>query len=364
MAVNGKIILKKYFFTELERTLADIGELNASIFIYKSGVHGVKLENQKGYIIVTPFKGQQIWDAVFCGRRLTMKSTYNEPVNTDFFLDTYGCFLMHCGALRMGCPGPEDDHPLHGELPVAGYNTAEIVLGKDEKGRYIGVTGEYEYNRAFGDNYTARPLARLYEGSSLIDSSITITNKSNYPMELMYMNHINFRPVEHGKIYQSAKWTNENMAVRTSIPEHVNASQKYIEFLDKLKENPGLTREINPDDEYDPEIAFFINTPGVDKDGLAHYMQLHPDGSADYVCYKPEELDHATRWIMRTRNQEALGLALPATCDPEGYTSEKKKGNVKIIPENASVTFSVTTGYLDNKEAADMKVHIEKNTGK
>ncbi len=102
-------------------------------------------------------------------------------------------------------------------------------------------------------------------------------------MELMYMNHINFRPVEHGKIYQSVKWTNENMAVRTSIPEHVKASQKYIEFLSKLKENPGLTREINPDDEYNPEIAFFMNAPGVDKDGIAHYMQLHPDGSARFI---------------------------------------------------------------------------------
>ncbi len=49
MAINGKITLKKHFFSELERTFADFGELKASIFIYENGVHGIKLENQKGY---------------------------------------------------------------------------------------------------------------------------------------------------------------------------------------------------------------------------------------------------------------------------------------------------------------------------
>jgi hypothetical protein len=176
MAVKGKIHLRKSFFSEKERVFADLGELKASIFIYDSGVHAVRLENKKGHILVLPFQGQQVWDAVFGGRRLTMKSPYDEPVDTDFFLNSYGCFLMHCGALRMGCPGPGDDHPLHGELPVADYRSAEVVAGDDEKGVFIGITGEYRYCMAFGDIYSARPLVKLYEGSSLIESSITILN--------------------------------------------------------------------------------------------------------------------------------------------------------------------------------------------
>jgi hypothetical protein len=363
MADNGKITLRERFFSEKECMFADLGELKASVFIYESGVHAVKLENQKGHIVVLPFKGQQVWDAVFEGRRLTMKTPYTQPANTDFFLDSYGCFLMHCGALRMGCPGPEDDHPLHGELPMAGYQTVEIITGEDEKGVYIGITGEYRYCRAFGDIYTAKPLIRLYRGSSLMYSSMTINNNSNYPMELMYMNHINFRPVEQGEIFQSLDWKKQNMAVRTSIPSHVKVSREYMAFLNKLKEEPGLTSRINPGDEYNPEIAFFINSPHTDKEGFAHYIQLHPDGSADYVGYRPDSLDHATRWIIRTRNQEALGLALPATCDPEGYTAEKKKGNIKIIPGQGSVTFTVTAGYLDKNDAEGMRKHIGSMSG-
>ena len=65
MSINGNIHLRKSFFSEKERVLADFGELKAIIFIYESGVHAVRLENQKGHIIVLPFKGQQVWDAVF-----------------------------------------------------------------------------------------------------------------------------------------------------------------------------------------------------------------------------------------------------------------------------------------------------------
>lgn len=89
-------------------------------------------------------------------------------------------------------------------------------------------------------------------------------------------------------------------------------------------------------------------------------MQVHPDGSADYIRYKPEELDHNTRWISRTKDQEGLGLALPATCDPEGYTAEKKKGNIKAIPAKSSVSFSVVAGYLRKEEAENMEALISK----
>jgi hypothetical protein len=355
-----EVPLRENYFTEQERTFVDFESLKATLFLYESGVHGVKIANENGYIIVLPFKGQQVWNAFFHGRYLNMKTMYQEPKNTDFFLNTYGCFVMHCGPLRMGCPGPEDDHILHGELPYADYDEAALVVGEDEKGKYIGVTGLYDYNRAFGEKYHARPLVKLHEGSSLVDISITVENYSGYPMELMYMCHVNFRPVEHGRIVQSVDWAKENMELRTVIPEHVKASQAFIDFLARLEEDPRLTEVIKPEDEYNPEIAFFIHSPQVDENGWSHYMQVHPDGSADYIRYKPEELDHNTRWISRTEDQAGLGLALPATCDPEGYTAEKKKGNIKEIPAKSSVSFSVVAGYLNPEEAKEMEALIGK----
>jgi hypothetical protein len=357
--------LKKEFFTETYPEGSEReGEffrwhgLSASLFVYSSGVRAVRISSDLGHIVLLPFRGQQIWDAHLRGRRLTMRSRFPQPKETDFFLNTYGCFMMHCGALRMGGPGPGDDHPLHGELPYAPYQDAGLVFGEDADGRYLGLTGSYEHDVAFSAHYTARPRVVLYEGTGLIDISLTIDNRSAYPMELMYMCHVNFLPVAGGRIVQSVPWDAEHMRVRTNIPSHTRVSESFMAFLKRLEDDPSATRVIREEDEYRPEVALYIDNPTTDSDGYCHYMQVHPDGAADYVAYRPDELDHATRWIMRTEDQEALGIALPATCEPEGYTAEKGKGNVREIEGYGSRTFSVRTGALDPAAAGDMEKHI------
>ncbi|MFC2030942.1 DUF4432 family protein [Chloroflexota bacterium] len=354
-----RIALSKNQFKGKERILVQCGRLTASSFLYESGVHAVRLANEHGHIIVLPYKGQQVWDAYFHGRYLNMDTMYAEPRNVTHFLDTYGCFVMHCGPLRMGCPGPEDNHTLHGDLPYGDYDEAALKVGRDAEGAYMGITGLYDYNRAFGEKYHARPMALLREGSSLVEVSIEIENYSHYPMDLMYMCHVNFRPVEGGRIIQSVGWDKKSMKVRTAIPDHVEASAGFVDFLSRLEADPGLTQTIRAEDEYDPEIAFFVENPRVDAGGWSHYMQVLPDGSADYIRYKPSELDHNTRWISRTQDQKGLGLALPATCDPEGYTAEKLKGNVKTVAGKSSVTFHAVAGYQNREEAAKMEETIK-----
>ena len=297
MRENGAVSLRKVLFTETEKLFSTYGDLEVSTFSYQSGVQAVKITNDRGYIVVLPYKGQQIWDAVFGGRSLAMKSLFPKPRNVGSFLESYGCLMMHCGALRMGCPAPEDDHPLHGELPYADYHEASLVFGNDRGGKYIGVTGVFEYNRAFGDSYLAKPLVKLYEDSAIMDVSLRVENMSRYPMELMYMCHFNFAIARNGTIFQTSNWDNKSMLLRTSIPEHVKVSKSFLEFLERLKVDPSLTRVIKPEDEYFPEIVFFINNLKKDSKGWAHIMQLHEDGSADLVSQKPSELNHHARWI-------------------------------------------------------------------
>jgi len=352
-----KVTLKKEYFSEKEKLFIDFEGMKIYLFRYDTGVRAVKIENEVGHIVTLPFKGQMIWDAVFKNRTLTMKSPFKKPKNVRFFLDTYGCFMMHCGALRAGCPGPKDDHPLHGELPYVDYDNAGIFCGSDEKGDYVGLTGNYEYNRAFGDHYLAQPKIKMYKNSSLINISMHIVNLSNHPMELMYMSHINFRPVENGRIVQTVKWS--DMELRTSVPQHVRMSEELKKRFTKIKEDPRVTEIIKPEDVYDPEVVFFVHHPKVDNAGFAHYMQIHPDGSADYVGYRPKELDHCSRWIVRTKDHEALGIALPATCDAEGYTAEKKKGNVKILSPGGKFSASIIAGYLNREESSHMEEKIK-----
>ena len=116
------------------------------------------------------------------------------------FLETFGGFLQHCGVLGVGGPSPKDTHPLHGELPNAPYERAYLVLGEDERGAYIGLGGGYRHTVAFSASYLAEPLAKLYAGETLFDVEMTVTNLKASPMELMYLMHVNFKPVDYGRL--------------------------------------------------------------------------------------------------------------------------------------------------------------------
>ena len=344
-------------FPERERVLVEHGPLTASVFRYDSGVCGLRLKNELGELALLPFQGQQIWSAAFGGRDLTMKSMFSQPNATRNYLETYGGFMIHCGATRMGVPSAGDNHPLHGELPNAPYQRAWLAVGEDARGAYIELSGEYEHIVAFSDHYIARPQVRLYANSAIFPVSIAISNLKKTPMDLMYLAHANFRPVDDGRLIYSAVCDAAHVRVRKSIPSHVKPLPGYAEFLVELAERPERHNVLSPGLAFDPEVVFFVDYL-ADAQGWAHTLQIHPDGSADYISHRPDQLNHGVRWICRTPDQDALGMCLPATAEPEGYTAEKAKGNVRSVPGGATVRFDMEMGYLSPAAAAQMAEKI------
>ena len=360
MTRKTNVHLQPTFFGEKEQVLVEHAGLSAHTFRYSTGVAGLRLANDAGEITMLPFQGQQIWHAEFAGRPLTMKSMFNEPRYTSEYLQTYGGFLLHCGATAMGVPGSDDDHPLHGELPNAPYQTAELIVGEDDGGAYLAVTGEYQYTVAFNHNYVARPLVKLYAGSTRLAISMTIENLKHSEMELMYLAHVNFRPVNYGRLRYSAPCTPEHVRVRTSIPSHIRPPEGYVDFIDTLKHHPEQHNVLEPGLTFDPEVVFYIDYL-TDEAGWAHSMQVHPHGAADFISHRPGQLDHGVRWICRTADQDALGLVLPATAEPEGYTAEKAKGNIKVLPPGGTFHCEFEVGALTPAEAEQLEekiVHI------
>jgi len=336
-------------FTSQEILLAERGELTASVFRYPSGVCALRLKNSLGELVLLPYQGQQIWDATMRGRRLTMKSMFDQPYPTRDFLSTYGGFLLHCGATAMGSPGEGDHHPLHGELPNAPYQSAELIFGSDERGEYIGLTGTYRHTVAFNYNYTATPVVKLYAASSVFSVAMAIHNLKASPMPLMFLEHVNFRPVDGGQLAQTVLCDRENMRVRANIPSFMEVAPGYREFLTVLQEHPEKHLVFDPSLVYDPEVVFYFNYL-ADENGWAHTMQIHPDGSADVSRHHPEQLDHAVRWICRTADQQALGME-PCTAEVEGFRAEKEKGNVRSLVGGATAVFELEVGVLTSTEA-------------
>jgi hypothetical protein len=177
----------------------------------------------------------------------------------------------------------------------------------------------------------------------------------------MYMAHINFRPVDDGRLVYTAPCTPDHVRVRKSIPSHIKPPAGYVEFVAELACHPERHNVLSPGLAFDPEVVFAIDYL-ADEEGWAHSLQVHPNGSADYVRHRPGQLDKGIRWISRTADQDALGLVLPATAEPEGYLAEKAKGNVKLIPAQGTFHCDLTIGTLTPSEAEEMEEHIARVT--
>lgn len=353
------IELKPGHFGDAETVLASFGGLTASTFRYGSGVLGLRLKNEVGHLALLPFQGQQIWDAEFLGRTLTMRSMFSEPVPTLDYLRTYGAFLIHCGATAMGGPGPTDRHPLHGELPNAPYRTARLVVGQDDRGPFMALTGSYRHSVAFSHNYEAQPTVTLNAGSSRIRADLTIRNLRPVPMELMYLAHVNFRVVDGSVIVDTARRGPRHVRIRANLPPQLTPSTAYLDLVEAVRADPEIHRRIDPARAIDPELVLLLDCV-ADDSGWAHALQLLPDGSADFISHRPDQLDHAVRWMTRTGDQEALGLLLPATAEVDGYSAEKAKGNLKLIPSQSSFRCNLEFGALDRSDAAALRAKIDR----
>lgn len=352
-----QVELHPYFFKDRTRPFLESGSLRAALFRFDSGVAAVKLENGVSELVMLPFQGQQIWSASFGGRNVTMKSMFSQPQPTTDYLQTYGGFLLHCGFTAMGVPTEEDDHPLHGELPNARFQHAWLVLGEDEGGQYIGLGGKYQHTVAFTHNYTAAPLVKLYSGAKEAHVSLSCQNCKKTPMEYMYLAHANYLPIDGGRIVYSAKVSPQTVRVRRSIPSHVSPGPEYLEFLNRLGESPEEHHLLDAGLSFDPEMVFGIDYD-TDADGWAHTLQVHPDGNADYVRHRPRQLQVGVRWISRTQDQDALGLVLPATAEPEGKTAERAKGNVSELAGGETWRCDYILGTLDPQEASSIEEKI------
>lgn len=342
-----RIDLYDSMFKEKERPLCKFDAFSVTTFRYDSGVAALRIVNVRGEIIVLPFQGQQIWRAGFDGRELTMRSMFDEPVFTRDYLENYGAFMIHCGITGLGAPGPKDNHRLHGELPNAPFNSAWLELDPDE--RSIKVAGTYQHIVAFSTNYLATVGTVMTAESALLDVLVSVKNLKQTPMDLMYLGHANFRPVDGGELHYTACYNAKSVRVRQSIPSHVNPKPGYKEFLARLADTPQIHHTLHCGLAFDPEVVFEIDMNN-DTDGFAHALQKHPNGTADYVRCRPDQAPICTRWICRTPDQDGLGIAFPSTSGVEGYTQEKAKGRVKTVQSGDTWRIEIRLGLLTASE--------------
>ncbi len=349
--------LAEDMFGPTERPLARSGRIVVRAFRYGSGVAALRIVNAAGEIVVLPFHGQQVWDARFHGRRLTMASIFDEPQASREYTRNYGAFLLHCGATAMGNPAPDDTHPLHGELPNAQLQQARLVFGTDGEGTYVKVAGLFEERVAFSSHYSFCPVLRLGEADAHVGLDVSIRNRRSKPMELMYLAHVNFRPVDGARIVDATPDVPAHFRVRRHMPSFATAEPSYRELMDAIAAEPALHRQVVAGRAVDPELVAGMDCV-AGPDGWSHALQVLPDGTADFISHRPAELPHAVRWMTRNGDEDALGLVLPATAEADGREAERRKGNVMSLAGGAEWRCELSFGALDKGEAAAMEREI------
>ena len=86
-------------------------------------------------------------------------------------------------------------------------------------------------------------------------------------------------------------------------------------------------------------------------------MLLRREGDAFAIAWDPEAMPHTIRWILDNSDQRVAAFAMPATCEPEGYTAEKRKGQrarpCRAAPRLVSSPASAMSTESMRRSAAD-----------
>lgn len=296
-------------FRETPVVLLETGEIVVTASRYAAGIAALRIQNAVGHLVVLPFRGQQIWDAHFHGRRLTMELGPEQPVDTRHYLAGNGAYFIHCGGSAMGNPGPDDEHPLHGELPSAPIDRAWLTV--TDAG--LTVHGTLTHREGFGPCFQADLTLLVRPDSGILESTAVLTNRSGDERPLMYLAHVNFRTAIGGRIVEELDGPASD--IDAALAEGVRVEPEFVETV--------------------PVRAI---------DGWVRSEQHHTGGGRDLVEYRAGDLTHTIRWLRRSADDQAFGFNLPATAEPYGFLAEDRKGHVRRYPPGGTLTAVIRHG--------------------
>ena len=334
---SGIINLQRHYFIDSHKEIFRSENITINLFRYPSGVEAIEVKNLRGRMVVLPYMGQMIWDLEFDGLDLKMKNMFSQPKKVANVVDTYGCFAFHSGLLRNGCPGPEDDYELHGEMACADMDRAWLEITNQG----IKICGETEYVKGFGDHYLARPTVEMFNDETFIELSMSVKNLSGSEMPLQYMCHTNYAYKENAIMKQNIP--DSAFKLRETIPDHVKPTEKWLKYNQRLLSGEDMITKLDQPGMYDPEIVFFVDE--LDKyQSEAEFEMILDDENSFFTRFSTVELNYATRWILHNSDQQVGAFVLPATCRPEGFMAAKKSGTLIMLKAGEEKSFTVTTG--------------------
>jgi Domain of unknown function (DUF4432) len=358
-----RLHLHEAMFGDAPKAIADADGVAILGHRLANGIAVLTVKTDRMHLEILPFRGQQIWQAWIDGKPMGMRGMNDAPRAGATLLESFGAFVYHCGLLGIAAPGPEDDHPLHGELPLARMDSAHVRIEGTAGGTQVTVGGSFDFAKAFRAHYRWSPDISLMAGATMFQVTARVENLMRSPLPFMYLAHPNFRPLDGAELVYSAPYDADSVRVRTSVPAHLGDKPGYREQLEMYHASPALHHVLRAGQAFDPEVVFEIDYL-ADAEGYAHTMQVHPDGQADWIAHRPSDCPVAVRWLSRTPEQDCIALAEPATSGLTGFTEERRRGHVPVLPAGQTWTTSFRIGRLDAAAASAMRARIDALAGR
>ena len=130
------------------------------------------------------------------------------------------------------------------------------------------------------------PSLRIHAGDGRLHLAFRVQNLKRTPMDVMYLAHVNFRPVDNGRLIDTGSDDPAHVRIRTKIPGIFPPTPAHAALIAKLQADPALHRIMQPGRAIDPELVMGMDLK-ADSGGWSHCMQILPDGSADFISHKP-----------------------------------------------------------------------------
>lgn len=336
-----EIYLDKEQFTENHKILVKNGSFTVTLFKYSSDVSAIKVQNSRGYVVLLPFEGLMIWDAVFDGFNLKMQTPFTQPKRGLQILDSYGAFQFHSGLLANGNPGAEDSHYPHGEFPVCDMDSSQIIISDE----MITIKSQKEYIKGFGDHYFAEPSVTLLKDETWFDINMTVKNLSLVDdMPLQYLVHLNYKFCQGATLTQNIPAS--FFKLRLSVPDHIKPTEQWHMYTINLAEKRLLVNTLEQPSNFNPEIVYFGDKIDTAVDNAEFVMKMDATHQVK-VLFSTKEFPNVTRWLFFNSDIKVAAFALPATCRTEGRSAAKKAGTLIMLKPQETRKFHVRTGLMN-----------------
>jgi hypothetical protein len=314
----------------------------------RAGVSLVELVAGDTTVVILPERGLGIWKLIADRTELGWQSPVAGPVHPAFvplaepsglgWLDGFDELVARCGLVNNGAPDFDASgrlvHGLHGR--IANLPAHELTVVLDEAADTITVTGAVDETRFLCHSLRMETRLVLRADRPRIEWTDTVTNRSDRPITMQMLYHVNLGPPLLGAGAECVA------AIDELAPRDAAATADVATWNRYAAPRAGRGEEVH----------FARLRP--DSSGMATALLVAPDGTqAASLSWRAATLPCFSLW--KNQGGEADGYVTglePGTNYPNPRSFEESQGRVVSLAPGGSVAFELALEHLSGDRLA------------